>query len=572
VLRRLSIVLLAGVFAAPAHAAATTLMPGVTYTRQVAFTPHGPVQTNVLVAPRPGGLWGLHPVLSDGAISGRASVTAMESVQSAHATVAGVNGDYFDARDGHPAGVLMQGGGLDSLPDAGRTSIGIGVSGNLDLRRVAAYGFWQGRGRRRPLRRLNQPPGRDGIALYTPTWGSVTPTSTDALEAVLYPFPRVVPDRDLIGVVLQFTRGGGTPIPRGGAVLSARGESAQSLSIDAPPGASILIRMTLKPDWSGIVDAVGGGPALVRNGRAVFRANEDFLSLDLAPRKARTAIGQRRDGSIVMVAVDGDRPGYSVGMTNFELAQTMARLGCVTASGLDTGDSTTMAFEGRLLNRPSDPAGQRLVAEALLVFYYGVYAAPPSSDVLSPNGDGVGDRETLTYKVVRPSVVTAKVIGADGAARFAQTIARTPGTYAYTWLGTKPGGSVDTEGLWHWSVSAVDDLGRRSADDRPFWLNNTLGNLRVPPKAYVDGRRKIALASFTVTHAATVTTTVETQRGVVVRRLSRRKLSPGTFSLTWNGRDSHRRLVVSRRYVVRVSARNQYGPVSLAANVTVRRR
>ena len=33
-------------------------------------------------------------------------------------------------------------------------------------------------------------------------------------------------------------------------------------------------------------------------------------------------------------------------------------------------------------------------------------AAPPTEPVLSPNGDGAGDREALSYKVVRPSTVT----------------------------------------------------------------------------------------------------------------------------------------------------------------------
>jgi exopolysaccharide biosynthesis protein len=75
-----------------------------------------------------------------------------------------------------------------------------------------------------------------------------------------------------------------------------------------------------------------------------------------------------------MLVVDGRRPGYSAGMTNFELAQTMARLGVVTASALDAGGSSTMAFDGKLLSRPSDRGGERLVSEALLVMYYGVHA------------------------------------------------------------------------------------------------------------------------------------------------------------------------------------------------------
>ena len=70
----------------------------------------------------------------------------------------------------------------------------------------------------------------------------------------------------------------------------------------------------------------------------------------------RTAVGQLADGRIVLVAVDGRRPGYSIGMTNFELALALVRLGAVTGVGARRGGSTTMAFDGTLLNRPSDPA------------------------------------------------------------------------------------------------------------------------------------------------------------------------------------------------------------------------
>ena len=114
-----------------------------------------------------------------------------------------------------------------------------------------------------------------------------------------------------------------------------------------------------------------------------------------------------------MVVVDGRQPGYSVGMTNFELAQTLVRLGAVTAAGLDAGGSSTMAFDGALLNQPSDPGGERAVSEGLFVLYTGVVAAPPGEPVLSPNGDGAGDVQPLSYKLARPSNVTVSLIGPD---------------------------------------------------------------------------------------------------------------------------------------------------------------
>jgi len=74
---------------------ATLLMPGVTYQRQVTFTPRGPVVLNVAIGPRPGGLYALDPVLSNNALIGRQRLTDMEKGLSASATAIGVNGDLF---------------------------------------------------------------------------------------------------------------------------------------------------------------------------------------------------------------------------------------------------------------------------------------------------------------------------------------------------------------------------------------------------------------------------------------------------------------------------------------------
>jgi len=515
------------------------------------------------VAPRPGGLWDLRPVLSDSAISGKQRLTGIERAASPSATVAGINADFFNAADGRPDGIVMQNRVLHSVPNSARSSIGIEPNGTLDIRHAAWNAFWQGRGQRRPLTGLNEPANRGGITLYTPVWGPATPPAAGATEAVIYPFPAVTPGSDVSGNVVQFTQGGNTPIPAGGAVLSATGGSAQKLDAEAPPGARVVVRYVLSSGWAEDIDALGGGPLLVRNGKAVFRAFEDFSATVLAPRLARSAVGQRRDGSIVLVAVDGGQVGYSVGLTNYELAQQLVRLGCVTGSGLEPGNSTTMAFDGQLLNRPSDPSGERAISEALLVSYAGVYAPPPSEPVLSPNGDGVGDREQLSYKIVRPSTVTAKIVGADGVARFTQSGPQAPGTYKFSSTATKTDGTVDTEGRWHWLVTAVDDLGRQSSADQPFWVNNTLGNLRVPRAALVRAGRRLTIGTFTLTRRAKVTTTVESTNGVVLRVLGSSSIGAGTASVRWDGRDRRGNLFYGGRYVLRVRAQNQYGPTEL---------
>src|SRR5207237_746293 len=125
-------------------------MPGVTYERQVELTPHGPVAVHVLTAPRPGGLYGLAPALSNGAVAGRESLTALERRASATATVAGVNGDFF-AASGEPSGIVLRSGVLDHPPDADRSSIGVAADGSLRVEPAVYNGRWRGAGRDDPL-------------------------------------------------------------------------------------------------------------------------------------------------------------------------------------------------------------------------------------------------------------------------------------------------------------------------------------------------------------------------------------------------------------------------------------
>ncbi len=578
-LRRVLIgALLAGIavaFAAPALAVTQVLMPNVTYSREVQFTAHGPVVLHVITAPRPGGFYQLKPILSNGAIVGTERVTSMQKDISDSATVAGVNGDLFNFNDGHPSGLLMQGGVLQSPPYRFRSSIGISADGTLSVARVSFFGYWQGLGQRRPLTGLNQPPRGDGTALFTPAWGAATPKLAGAVEAVIQPFPAAVPGQDLSGTVTIQTTGGGTPIPRDGAVLVAHGSQAAKLASEAPPPARVVTRLILSPDWiaSGVTDALGGGPVIVRNGTAVYTAGEDFLPTQLAPRNPRTAVGQRRDGKIVLIAADGRRPGYSVGLTNWELAQAMVRLGVVTGSALDAGGSTTMAFDGQLLNRPSDPGGERSVAESLSVLYTGVYAPPPPLAVVSPNGDGIAEQQQLSFKVVRPSTVTTSLVGPGGATALTQTDEREPGIYKVSWPSPTSRRQGQPLGRWRWVVTATDDLEQRSSVERSFWLNDTLGFMRVAPTAVRlrPRARNAVVARFKVAYKARVTPSIWTTSGVLVRRLPAQSLDPGTRTIAWNGRFANGRLVYRGTYVFRVFAQNAYGPVDLVQPFSVRR-
>jgi len=564
------VALVAGALALPAHAqkivSQQLLMPGVTYQRQVQFTSRGPVVLDVVTAPKPdGSLYTLGPALAHGALLGTEPLTAIEKDASGAATVVGVNGDFF-ATNGPPTGIVMRASALDAAPVSSRSSVAIAPDGTLTVARVAFDGTWRGTGQRRQLD-LNDPPVSGHTTLYTQAWGAATPAEDGVVEDVIAALPPLQPNTVARGAVTQVTGSGGTPIPPGGAVLVSRGAQAPHLSAEAPAGQTVEIRPTLTPNWNGKLAAIGGGPLLVANGKAVFRTNESFDDSVLNVRGARSAVGQLADGRILLVTVEGGGSAYSAGMTNFELAVAMVHLGAVTAMGLGTGPFAGMAFDGTLLTRPAAKTEQP-IGDALIISYTGIYAAPPSSDVVSPNGDGVDDSETFTYKLVSPSQVTATLTGPSGAPLILAQDSEQPGLHTLAWSGTP-----STEGQWKFIVTGTDAGGRTTTAERDVLLDNTLGGLQVtPPAAHLAPKAKaVVTAAFQLVHAAKVTATIETRTGIVMATLTNASLKPGAQQLVWDGRLWTGGLAFTGAYQVHVVATNSIGSVSLVAPFVARR-
>lgn len=101
---------------------------------------------------------------------------------------------------------------------------------------------------------------------------------------------------------------------------------------------------------AGAVQIYSFGPGLVEDSElSVTESQEVSQSMTSNPR---TAIGMIEKGHYVMVVSDG-RTSESEGLTLYELAQVMQDLGCSEAYNLDGGGSTTMYFNGQVINNPT---------------------------------------------------------------------------------------------------------------------------------------------------------------------------------------------------------------------------
>ncbi len=158
---------------------------------------------------------------------------------------------------------------------------------------------------------------------------------------------------------------GGFPM---GAVIHAgkvlyddsNGASQAIIGIDTK-GKLIVDTMTTHQAMArGIQEAISFYPSLVQDGRGVVKGDGGW---GVGPR---TAIGQLADGTIMFVVIDG-RQIQSLGATLRDLQQIFLDYGAVTAVNLDGGSSTTLYYDGQIINRPADIFGERYVPTAFVV-------------------------------------------------------------------------------------------------------------------------------------------------------------------------------------------------------------
>lgn len=108
------------------------------------------------------------------------------------------------------------------------------------------------------------------------------------------------------------------------------------------------------------------GGWLVREGLNVAKNYEPFVGYTTAPQP-RTLVGVTGEGHLLFVAVDGRQPGYSLGVSGYDAAELMLSYGCTEAAYLDGGASTTMIYEGEVINSPSGKE-ERRIAHAILIY------------------------------------------------------------------------------------------------------------------------------------------------------------------------------------------------------------
>lgn len=119
----------------------------------------------------------------------------------------------------------------------------------------------------------------------------------------------------------------------------------------------------------GVVNLLAFGPALVENGEIAVGTNEEVGQAMAS--NPRTAIGIIDENHYIIVVSDG-RTSESKGLSLYQMAEVMKSYGVKTAYNIDGGGSSTLYFNGQIINKPTtggNKISERAVSDIVYIGY-----------------------------------------------------------------------------------------------------------------------------------------------------------------------------------------------------------
>jgi hypothetical protein len=337
--------------------------PGVM--RWYIHSPAGPWAIHALVVDRDACYSALASKGADGAVGRVKTTVILDELRRSADVVGGVNADFFlFTPPGVPTNLLVTRGRVVTGPSTSYV-LAFDSVGAPHLTRFNVEGSVTTPNGPIPIASWNRA-APSGIALYDEAWGGSTDSLTGGVEVGV--------DGRGVGRVTEIdTLTAGVAIPPGRAVLIGRGTAARAALLALRIGDSVRVERSLRPFHP--MEALGGRPLLLRDSMIVAAVDAEGGPSFATARHPRTAVGISRGGQrLILVVVDGRQKPHSDGMSLRELAETMRGLGARDAINLDGGGSTTLVYADpasggtlRIANRPSDPAGERPVGNALAI-------------------------------------------------------------------------------------------------------------------------------------------------------------------------------------------------------------
>ena len=309
--------------------------------------------------------------------------------------LAGVNGSFGIREDNRGRGGMIfnlhiQNGELVSIPIAldrwgysppspwGETSFGVTPDGEFLMDAVQLNGqlrMENGNAETLQINAVNQIcDALCPVVLFTPRFGRRTLTRRCyefTLRQIKLPLTGKYKSRF---VVTAINPRGNSTIPADGVVLAIEPHLGRDWEDKIRKSTAGTLEIALTPrKWQSVQQGVGGNLRLVRNGEVEpeliafgqSRGGSAYRHRNGASRHPRSALGFN-DEKLFLIAVDGRQPGYSMGMTLYDMGKFFSELGIKHAINFDGGSSSTLWALGRIANSPAHGYERRIFNVAMI--------------------------------------------------------------------------------------------------------------------------------------------------------------------------------------------------------------
>lgn len=501
--------------AQPGLVSQRTVAPGVVHKE---FTLPGPYTVDVLEVEAANPFITLESYKPGGLTKTTAQAAAND--QAGHRVIGAINADFFSFETGWPVGNQVVNGVVALGTSSARSHLAINADGKPFIERLAFQGtVWSPAGTTHAISRVNGTRATSTLVFYTAFRGSTTNTDDTGTECAIEFLdpPRAC---DTLRARVTAAGTGNMTIPASGGILSAApGTPAAFLSGNLQIGDTIRIVLGFNQQLRSIFQVLGGAGRFLAGGRNVtdsMSVLEGIGTSFTAARHPRTFVGFNADTSIIYLCTVDGRQSSSLGMTFGEMANLMVSIGATEAFNFDGGGSTTMVVRGEVTNSPSDPAGERSVANSLQI----ISSAP------------LGTLHFLTVSPGRAELFQegTQQFSAAGADEYYNPIA-IPGDAV--WEADPAIGSISSAGLF--TAAKANDSGwvrlrRGNVVDSARVVVHTLTFISVAPSSLVmipgervamlvraedSAGRKVTLENSQITFSSTATALTVDEAGLV---------------------------------------------------------
>lgn len=301
----------------------------------------------------------------------RTTLQSAANDRDGHRVIGAINADFFSFETGWPVGNQIVNGRFVLGVSSSRSHFALDDGNHPAIEQLSFRGrLVAATGAARAINSVNTDRAAGSLVFYTTYRGTTTLTDAAGIEcAVAFLGQTPAMAETLQAVVTDKSGGGNMAIPEAGGILSGgTGAGASFLETDVAVGDTVRIYLGFASPLRRLLQAVGGAGRILMNGRDVsdsMAVEEGIGTSFTGARHPRSFFGFNSDTTIAYLCTVDGRQASSIGATFADMAGFLLSIGAWDGFNFDGGGSTTMVVRGQVVNSPSDPGGERSVANTL---------------------------------------------------------------------------------------------------------------------------------------------------------------------------------------------------------------